>query len=200
MASLGYETQDAVTYAEWGVDYLKVQSVLNVSPAFFFTSASLLHIQTSTSDAMGLIWSAVRSMTIVIGVKTMALRMCVFKLWKMPLTRLDETCFIPYAHGELVSIINIHICFCCYSKSKPCSFAMMSNYLYAVLRKHLGLGITDGTKLSHSWWYLQWLELHCANYGRSYQIDWFRWSWSLGWSRYIHTHTPSMDQKLRISC
>lgn len=25
MASLGYETQDAATYAEWGVDYLKVQ-------------------------------------------------------------------------------------------------------------------------------------------------------------------------------
>lgn len=37
MASLGYETQDAATYAEWGVDYLKVQRTFNVSPALFFS-------------------------------------------------------------------------------------------------------------------------------------------------------------------
>lgn len=71
----------------------------------FFTSASLLR----TLDAMGLTCMICCSMTIAIGVKTMALPMCVFKRWRMPLTRPAETCFILYAHGELVRSI-IQIC------------------------------------------------------------------------------------------
>lgn len=54
MASLGYETQDAATYAEWGVDYLKVQCFTR----FFFVLPCYARIV--SLDALRLmIWIAI---------------------------------------------------------------------------------------------------------------------------------------------
>lgn len=54
----------------------------------------------------------------------------------MLLTRLEEICFIPYAHGELVSILFMFVG--CSTNSKPYFLGMCPNLL--VWKKIPGIG------------------------------------------------------------